>query len=295
MNDYPLTLFSYGGGQDSRYLLDRFAKDKAFRKKHISGRLLVVGADTGDEHKHTYASIALTKAFCKLHNIEFYWVTSDMGYHPRTWQSLIEQYKRNSSIGSAAYPQTCTDNLKIKVVDKFVEHWLSREYGYQSRNKRNYHKFVSDHGKIRLIIGYAKGEESRILNGNLYDAPWKQASMDRYYPLLEEGIDRQACIDYNRDEVDHKVWPSNCKRCFFQLEPEILWLYRFEPEAFQEWVELEAAKLAKHAHKEKNYGVYGKTLLTEKLERAIKLYGHWTDEQLNEYKFSHGHCMKSKY
>lgn len=58
---------------------------------------------------------------------------------------------------------------------------------------------------------------------------------------------------------------------------------------------MEAAKREKYKHKEKNFGVYGKLTLDQKLEKAQRLYGHWTDEQLNEYKFSHGHCIKSKY
>ena len=33
--------------------------------------------------------------------------------------------------------------------------------------------------------------------------------------------------------------PSNCKRCHFRRPVELLWLYRFEREAYDEWVELE--------------------------------------------------------
>ena len=46
---------------------------------------------------------------------------------------------------------------------------------------------------------------------------------------------------------------------------------------------------------EKNYGVYGTLTLPEKLKRAKEKYGHWTIEQLNEYKMSHGHCVKSSF
>jgi hypothetical protein len=45
----------------------------------------------------------------------------------------------------------------------------------------------------------------------------------------------------------------------------------------------------------KNYGVYGTITLTEKLDQAKKKYGHWSDEQLWDYKMSHGHCVKSSY
>lgn len=42
-------------------------------------------------------------------------------------------------------------------------------------------------------------------------------------------------------------------------------------------------------------GVFGKKLLPEILEEAIKEFGHLTDAELKEYKMSHGHCVKSKY
>ena len=82
--------------------------------------------------------------------------------------------------------------------------------------------------------------------------------------------------------------------CFYSSDQEVLWLYRFYPEVYWDWVAMEKAKLAKY-NVEKNYGVYGKITLEQKLEKAQKLYGHWTDDQLNEYKYSHGHCIKSRY
>lgn len=44
-----------------------------------------------------------------------------------------------------------------------------------------------------------------------------------------------------------------------------------------------------------NLGVFGKKLLPEILQETIAEFGHWSDEQLKEYKMSHGHCVKSKY
>lgn len=64
---------------------------------------------------------------------------------------------------------------------------------------------------------------------------------------------------------------------------------------FYQWVQIEKAKLERIDAPEKNFGVYGKITLLQKLDKAKKLYGNWTDEQLNEYKYSHGHCIKSKY
>lgn len=291
-----MTVFSFGAGQESTRLLHQIATDPEFRKRHVIGHLLVVGADTGDEHDYTYENIVWAKSFCKQHGIDFYWVAPDMGFHPKTWHSLTDQYKRNASIGSAAFRQSCTDNLKVKVVDNFVESWLCVKHGtfYPSR-KNVFYQHIANYGTIRLILGFAKGEEARTSNDNKYDPVWKKLSMDRYYPLLREGIDRQNCINYNEVHIPHKVWPSNCMRCFYQSDQEVLWLFRFRRSKFDEWVQMEAAKLEKYKDEPKNYGVYGKITLIEKLEKAQILYGHWTDEQLYEYKYSHGHCIKSKY
>ncbi len=294
-----MTIFSFGAGQESIYLLYRIIFDKAFREKHIIGRLIVIGSDTGCEHPHTYAAVELAKKVCKENNIEFYWVTPDMGYHPNTWQSLQSQYKKNCTIGSAAYQQTCTDNLKVKVVNNFGEAWLKKTYNIHTDRKVAYREFVETHNggnKIRLILGYAKGEEKRIKKGDSNDPTWKRHTMERYYPLMLDGIDRQQCIDYNEKQLTQRIYPSNCMMCFYQSDQEILWLYRNQPEVFEEWERLEAAKLKKYEGiADKNFGVYGKLTLREKLYKAINLYGDWTAEQLDEYKYSHGHCIKSKY
>lgn len=291
-----LTVVSFGAGQDTIYFVHRILTDRSFYDKHIQGRLLIVGSDTGEEHPHTYEAIERIKVWCAGNDdVEFHWVTPDMGFHPRTWQSLSGQYRLNKSVGSAAFLQTCTDNLKVKVVDNFVEDWIKREYGYTSTRKKAYSDFFVDHGKIRLILGFASAEESRTSNGNKFDPVWKKKVIERYYPLILDGTDRQAAINYNEANIHFKVWPSNCMICFYSSDQEILWLYRNYPQKWNEWVAMEAAKLGKYKDAEKNLGVYGKITLPQKLERAIALYGHWSDEELNEYKYSHGHCIKSKY
>jgi len=290
-----ITVFSFGLGQESLALLYKLGTDTGFYVKHVRGRLLVVGSDTGNEHPHTYALLPMVKAFCAVHNIEFQWVTNDMGFHPRTWKSLTYQYRQNKSIGSAAFRQSCTDNLKIKVVDNYVEYWLQRKY-FQLTRKRAYRQYAKLYGKFRLILGFAAGEESRTDNGNKYDPVWKKATVERHYPLIEEGMSRQQCINLNLLAWAEKIWPSNCMLCFYQSDQEVLWLHRNYPEIFLDWVDMEAEKLKKYAYVgDKNYGVYGRMTLPQKLIKAQQLYGHWSNEMLDDYKFSHGHCMKSKY
>lgn len=297
MEKYGLTYFLFGGGQDSTYILLKLIHDKEFRARHIQGRLIVAMSDTGNEHNYTYSHVSWIQILCKHYNIEFVLLKKSDGYHGKTWPSLTEQYRNNKSIGSAAFRQTCTDNLKVKPTDNFLEDFIKREYGYTTTRKKAIYQFAQDHGMIRLILGFAKGEERRTSNGNKFDAVWKKTNVERYYPLIIDGIDRQDCINYNEITVPHLVYPSNCKLCLYQSDQEVLWLSRFLPEDFKEWQELEKAKIRHYSNKgiNNNHGVYGKITLAEKLEKAEKLYGHWTNEQLHEYKYSHGHCIKTKY
>jgi hypothetical protein len=282
LENIALTVFSFGAGQESTYLLHKLLTDDAYYTKHVQGKLLVVGSDTGDEHPHTYENIERMHKLCYEKGVAFHWLPAGDEFHGETWPSLTDQYKANKAIGSAAYRQTCTDNLKVKVVDR----------------KGAYHRFYKNHGAIRLILGFAKGEEKRTANGNKFDAVWKKKTVIRYYPLIIDGVDRQQCIDYNEATLPFKVWPSNCMRCFYQSDHEVLWLFRFYPAKFWEWVRIEKTKMTKYDKADPpviNLGVYGKITLVQKLNKAIKLYGHWTDDQLNEYKYSHGHCIKSRY
>lgn len=296
-----LTVFSFGGGQDSFAILYRLVYDPLFRLKYAPGKLLVVMSDTGDEHDGTYFAVAYAKSFCKKHNIEFHFITPDMGYHSRTWRTLDEQYERNNTIGSVAFQQTCTDNLKIKVVDRFVEAWIKEKYGFTGKNKKAYWKFAGKYGKIRLIIGFAADEDHRTKDGiHVDDDPvWKQATVERCYPLYDLGMNRAACQLYIRSIGEYLPPPSNCKKCFWMTLPELLWLYRFERPTFWRWVRQERNKLntwrAKGTPESKNMGVFGKTTIIRTLRAAIEKHGHWSDDQLHEYKMSHGHCVKSKF
>ncbi len=297
MKEVALTVILNGAGQDSTTIILKLLNDKGFYDRHIKGALLIVGSNTGDEHDHTYKNVEHMRKLCAEQDIEFYWLNPEDGFHSQAWQSLTGQYKRNSNIGSAAFRQTCTDNLKVKVVDRFIEHWIAKKYynGNQLKLKKTYHQFYQDHGSIRLILGFAKGEESRTANGNKFDAVWKKMTVQRHFPLIIDGLDRQACMNYNVKYISEMVWPSNCMRCFYQSEQELLWLWRFNPAAFQEWIEMEKAKLKKWEGSPKNYGVYQGKTLEQKLRLATDKYGHWSDDQLNEYKQSHGHCLKSRY
>lgn len=318
METKALTVLSYGAGQDSTAILYRIVLDPAFGKQWVKGNFIVVMSNTGNEHPHTYRHVAFIQDFCLQHGIQFFFLSFRNGYHPNTWPTLQGQYLRNDSIMSLAYPKSCTDNLKIKPIYNFLDHFVAQEYyGYSDKKiptgKKFIKQFAKDYGKIYILLGIAAGEESRVnklknkkmqhMQLNLFEkqmAPsrsWMDISIERLYPLIETGMDREACQEYIRSTGLPLPFPSNCMFCPFASKVEILWLFRNYPAAFRQWVTHEQRKLQKSAAKGvvRNLGVKGDCTLEEFLQEAIVEFGHMTDDQLNDYKMSHGHCVKSTF
>lgn len=293
-----LTLLSFGGGQDSTALLYKSVYDAAFRDRYIQGRLLVIMADTKDEHPPTRAHVESVQKFCAEHGVEFVHLKPEMGFHRGKWQGYREFLRATNTCGSKAFKKTCTDNLKVQPIYRYLEFWLSQNYGVVNNRKQGLKQFVDKYGKIRVIIGIAAGEESRVGDDSGL-AVWQRYCLERVYPLIDLAMDRQACQDYIASCSKPVPPPSNCMLCPFMSEIELLWLHRTYPDDYAEWVRLEQAKVdrfrAEGLPDEKNLGVWGRKLLPQKLAEASARFGHMTQAALNDYKQSHGHCVRSKY
>lgn len=293
-----LTVLSYGAGQDSWAILIKLALDSGFRAKYAPGALVVVCSDTGNEHPETYEHIEYTKQFCAAAGIEFHHLTADQGYHTETWIGLEQFYASHDAIGSKAYPKTCTSNLKIEPIYRWLNHWVNDHFfptqDFTMRKKALY-AFAEKYGKIQVLIGIAKGEERRVANATT-GTKWMDENIERVYPLIELGIDRQGCQDI-ADEYDQPIPPpSNCVMCPFKDEIEILWTARRYPRMFNRWVELEANKLRKYADKGKdNHAVFRSRTLPQVLADAEIKYELWSMAEIDEHRFSHGHCVSSAY
>ena len=284
-----LKILSYGAGQDSSVLIH----------KMINELDAIVFSDTGNEHPHTYETVERAQKFAESHGVKFIRLNTADEYHNPSWPSLTGQWDRNSSV-QLARSKACTDGLKITPIYKWLNDFCGELLGVdksdrQDRGKPHIVEYAKQHGKIQMMIGIAKGEEKRV--GKDFPNKWANDSIERVYPLIENEMGRNECQVYLKsvEETLGTVWPSNCMFCHFQSKQELLWLHRNHPEDFSRWVEYEAAKIEKYAHKEKNHGVYGKKLLLEKLADAIAEFGDWSDERLDEYKFSHGHCVTNAY
>jgi 3'-phosphoadenosine 5'-phosphosulfate sulfotransferase (PAPS reductase)/FAD synthetase len=297
-----LTLLSFGGGQDSTAIALKLIHDPDFRERFAPGMLLAVMADTGNEHPDTLEHVAyMAEHVFKPAGIPFVHLTPDLGFHSDSWATLDTQYALHNTVGSVAFPKTCTDNLKIKPIYRWLEQWISEHYGFKAGRKNAIKTFAKTYGKIDVIIGIAKGEEKRVADSSK-DAPWMQRSINRIYPLLEIGYGRAECQAYMAEFIDYKVPPSNCLMCPFKSKEEVLWTALVHPEAFDQWCMREANKLVANADQENNLGVKGKKTLAQITADAfndlIPKFDHDKNAliaYLTDYRMSHGHCVSQRF
>jgi 3'-phosphoadenosine 5'-phosphosulfate sulfotransferase (PAPS reductase)/FAD synthetase len=250
-----LTVLSFGGGQDSAVILQWFIKDfQGFRARYAPGKLIAIMSDAGDEHDHTYKYVAEVETVCAKHGIPFFFLKKEMGYHVQSWQGLMEAQHRSIKNGKAMIVQlntkSCTDQLKLGPIYKFLDGWINDEYEYGFKphsgggvRKEAIKKFVNENGLIRVLIGFAAGEESRRDKSLVQQAKDQAKSVDenwkagiyREFPLIDLRYDRKACQEYLKSIKETVPYPSNCMRCPYMSKQEMLWLYRNHPAKWEEW------------------------------------------------------------
>lgn len=305
MNSAPghtplLTVLSFGGGQDSTLILYRLLKDSNYRGCYAPGDLIVVMADTGNEHLHTYKHIEQCRNLCKEHNIPFFLLGDE--WRSDSWKGGLKgHYRRYNVIMSKAMrTKSCTDQLKIQPIYRFLSYYVNVTYlngMFREQNKQSLKVFVERYGKISMLLGISAEEASRRIESKKHckNRGYMVTCVRKVYPLVEEGLTRGDCQNEIRKLELPLPFPSNCIWCPFMQKKELVWIHRNLPDELEELKDREAAKLTKFSFKEKNYGVFGKKTIDEILEEAIRQYGHLTDEELNLFKLSHGHCVTSKY
>lgn len=296
-----LTILSFGSGQDSAALLAMYRHDPEFRIKYAPNQFLVVFSDTGNEHPETYTYSEEVEEICRRDGIPFFWLKPEMGFHSPKWSSLDEQMDAHGTVFSKAFPKSCTDKLKVQVIYRWLAAWIEERYDIQNpekkyRGKASIVAFARTFGKIRILLGIAAGEEKRVAKAQFH-AKWQEVCLERRYPLVDLGMDRQKCQDYLRDMGETVPWPSCCLKCPWANLQELLWLSIDFPDVYQDWVRQEKVKMDRNRDRgDKNVGVWGNTkTLPEMLEIAKEKYKDMTPEMLRDYRFSHGHCNASAY
>lgn len=301
-----LTILSFGGGQDSQAIAMMLIHDPGFRQKYAPGELIAIMADTANEYPHTVAHVERMRKYFSINDIPFFLVGEE--YRTDSWKGgLVFQWTRGiPTIGSKAYPKTCTDNLKIRPIYKFLAKYLEDKGYGMAYAKKSLYGYMESHGKIRVLIGIARGEEKRVGDPDKVPNKWMRDTVEMQYPLVDLGMNRDDCQTYLHG-MESKTgipcpYPSNCIFCPFNQEFDLVWQHRHMPEKLDEWMALEAAKLEGDVTQriisdKKSLGVWGKPNfpLSMVLEKALEKYGHMSDAELNTYKFSHGHCVSSTY
>ena len=295
-------MFALGGGQDSFAILAYAARHPEFLERYAPHDRIVVMSATGNEHQETDDYVAKWAApMSAAIGAEFIHITADMGYHTADWASLGHFFEVKNRIGSKAYPKSCTDQLKIRPIYRFLEAYVGRRYGLTVGRKKGFYEYTAKYGKLKVLLGITAEEATRRIatpDSAKKDAAalWMQRCIDRVYPLVDMGWDRKHCQDYMIEIGQPVPLPSNCMMCPFVSEIELLWLWTFRRSEYDRWVVLEANKLARDQDKgEKNFGVFGRTTLPEVLVKAKAKFGHMTEKELWDYKMSHGHGVCSKY
>jgi 3'-phosphoadenosine 5'-phosphosulfate sulfotransferase (PAPS reductase)/FAD synthetase len=316
-----LVVLSFGAGQDSTTILYRLIQEPKVRAKALEDRnFAVVFADTGNERPETYDHAWYIYNICRYHGIKFAHLASPetvemhrkngrdpshllTGYESRTWTSLGGQYRRNSSL-AVRNNKSCTDNLKIRPIYRWLDHLcdqLMDNDGKGDRGKRHILEYTERYGRIRMMIGFTKGEEKRIKKSlNFAGAKWF-SKIARTFPLADWGFDRLDCINYMQQSKFNDCPPSMCMMCPNVTKHSLIILWHEHRWEFIEWCRHERRKAEKWIPIQKAKGkrhvmaLGRKYNLIEELRMAMKELAHMSYQEIKDYHFTHGHCISNGY
>lgn len=309
----PLVVLSHGMGQDSAAMLAAFTDEAQpeIRAKYIgdAAQLLVIHADTGAEHEETVRYRDWVRSYCELKGIVYFQVDRDLGFHSGDWVGGLQaQWDASNTIGSVAFPSTCSDRLKIQPIWHAVNRILADSFGVSPKRKNGMYEHTRRFGrKIRSYLGIAKGEERRLdavtrarLELRLFDElveapgigdPWFDRNAVHQYPLIDLGIDRAGAQAYLRSRNHVVPRPSLCRFCHWKSKAELVHMARTLPDDLSYWLAAEERKMTLNAGSGQNHGVKGAQTLRSFLAEAEAEYGHLSTDELYGYVMTHGHCM----
>ena len=197
-----------------------------------------------------------------------------------------------------AQTRACTMNLKINPIYKFVEAYVRKEFGFQGSRKVPIKNFVKTYQtKITVMIGFTTQEEKRIHHhtDTCGCSLWFKESIHVIYPLISLGMNRSD-IQQETIRLGHPlVIPSACDICHYQTLHQIEFFRRFDNSVLLKMEVLENNKLDKYAHKEKNYGIFGKDKITEVVAKAKDKFADNSDQEIILMVLSHSHNICNSY
>lgn len=290
--------------------------DAKFRARFVKGDLICVHSDTQAEYPETYSFIEESRELCKAWDIPFFHLTADKGYHSPKWSSgLIRQMERLGIVFSRNM-KSCSHGLKIAPIYNFADEFIGQRYGFPYGRKRGLYNYTKAYGRLNVWIGYTAGEERRAARAEGVEQTafgfvkkpkkrhdkWMDECVERVYPLIELGWDRERCQQYIREcGVTSLPYPSLCRFCPHSSPELILRLAMTAPDDFALWQRLEDEKIRRNAGRfdDKgipiaNHGVHPGVRLSDTVAMTREKYRHLNDAQLrsflDNFRMNHGHC-----
>ena len=213
-----INIVSYGGGANSTALLIGL-------HRHCIPVDLILFADTGGEHPHTYAYLDIMDRWLKDHGMpeitRVYKTTKD-----GRRLTLEDECLKSGMLPSIAYGfKRCSLKHKIGPQEKFCNNYPPCREVWASGKK------------VVKFIGYDAGEQYRsdkVLLRDLADPKYS-----KWYPLMEWGWDREACVRAIEAAGLPQPGKSSCFFCPSMRAEEIIDLREHYPELFRRALALE--------------------------------------------------------
>ena len=186
---------------------------------------LILFADTGGEHPHTYAYLDIMDRWLEEHGMpkitRVYKTTKD-----GRRLTLEDECLKGGTLPSIAYGfKRCSLKHKIGPQEKFCNNYPPCRKVWVSGKK------------VVKFIGYDAGEHYRsnkVLLRDLADPKYS-----KWYPLMEWGWDREACIRAIKAEGLPQPGKSSCFFCPSMRAEEIIDLREHYPDLFRRALALE--------------------------------------------------------
>lgn len=230
-------LVSYGGGTNSTAMLLELLE----RGEHVSAILF---ADTGGERPETYDFVAMFSEWLVAHGSPEITIVRHVR-RDGSFQSLEDECLEKKCLPSIAYGfKKCSGKFKLEPQDKWTNHWTIARDAWDAKER------------ITKLVGFGIDEQRRADKGNTYQSDaWysryasgesvrdialsQLASPDanqlrnmqrrvteavRYrkrYPLIEYGMDREACVATIDRFGIRRPGKSACWFCPSSKKPEI--------------------------------------------------------------------------
>lgn len=217
-----MNIVSFGGGTNSAAVL------VGMYNKGISIDLILF-ADTGAEHPHTYQFIKTMGRWLRERGLPEITVVKNVDRYGNRL-SLETECLRSNTLPSIAYGRKqCSHKHKIGPQDKFCNNYPPcREVWARGE-------------KVFKYVGYDAGEQRRRDNALKYDLADKKYI--KKYPLIAWGWHRDDCIRELEKAGLPQPGKSSCFFCPSMKKHEIEALKEHYPDLFRRAIDLETAAL----------------------------------------------------